>query len=113
MLPEVIPNRNRKCYKKPSISRIGQLVKNIWPTTYLGAIGLSGKMYYLIPPDKTDGTVSDPNDKSWFKDGISGSAGDVGWVRFNGGCNNVLNKFIDLHAEQGNPGGSLEALRQY
>jgi len=79
---------------------------------YLGAVGVSGRRYYLVPPDKIDGCVSDPSDTSWNQDGIGGPAGSFGWVRFQAGpLDNVLTKFIDLHSAQGNPGESLEALR--
>jgi hypothetical protein len=80
---------------------------------HLGAVGYSGKRYYLVPPDKIDMCVSDPSDTSCNQDGIGGPAGNFGWVRFQGGpTHNVLAKFIDLHTAQGNPGESLEALRQ-
>lgn len=79
---------------------------------FFGAVGFSGKKYYLVPPDRMDECVTSPGDKTWNEDGIGGPPGDIGWVRFQGGNNNVLNKFIDLHAEQGNPGGDLELLRQ-
>jgi hypothetical protein len=78
----------------------------------LGAVGFSGRRYYLVPSGMIDQFVTDPSDRSWNADGIGGPAGDTGWVRFKGTAENVLNKFLDLHAQQGEPGGSIEALKQ-
>lgn len=77
-----------------------------------GAIGVSGRRYYFIPPEHCDQFVETPTNPNSFEDGVGGPAGGAVWSRFKGRDQNILNKFIDLHAEQESPGVDLTVLRQ-
>ncbi|MHC4671718.1 MAG: hypothetical protein ACYTF1_02205 [Planctomycetota bacterium] len=77
-----------------------------------GAKGLSGRKYYFIPPDHLDEFVEVPTSPTWTEDGIGGPASNANWVRFKGTEQNILNKFLDAHKNQGSPGVDLDMLRQ-
>ncbi len=77
-----------------------------------GGVGCSGRKYYFIPPDQCDDFVEPPTNPTWAEDGMGGPAGAADWVRFKGNTQNLLNKFLDVHRDQGSPGSDLEGLRQ-
>jgi len=77
-----------------------------------GAVGHSGRKYYFIPPDHLDRFVDAPTSPTWAEDGIGGPADGVDWVRFTGKRQNILNRFLDAHRDEGSPGVDLEMLRQ-
>jgi hypothetical protein len=77
-----------------------------------GAVGHSGRKYYFIPPVHLDDFVEAPTNLTWAEDGIGGPACDANWVRFKGTVQNILNKFLDAHKDEGSPGGDLDMLRQ-
>ena len=77
-----------------------------------GAVGHSGRKYYFIPPDHVDEFVEAPTNLPWTEDGLGGPAGGAEWLRFRGKGQNVLNRFLDAHKDEGSPGVDLEILRQ-
>jgi hypothetical protein len=77
-----------------------------------GAVGHSERNYYFIPPDHLDEFVEAPTNPTWVEDGIGGPAGGADWVRFKGAKQNILNRFLDAHRDEGMPGVNLEMLRQ-
>jgi len=78
-----------------------------------GAVGSSGRKYYFIPPDHRDEFVETPVTPTPAEDGVGEPAGGASWIRFRGEHDNVLNRFLDLHAAQGSLGVALEILRQW
>ncbi|MEN6495354.1 MAG: hypothetical protein ABFD16_13825, partial [Thermoguttaceae bacterium] len=77
-----------------------------------GAVGHSGRKYYFIPPSHIDEFVEPPTDTPWAEDGLGGPAGGAEWLRFRGKEQNILNRFLNAHRDEGSPGVNLEILRQ-
>lgn len=76
-----------------------------------GAVGHSGKKYYFVPPAHADEFVEAPTNPPSIEDGIGDPAGGAKWVRFRGESQNILNRFLDAHKDEGLPGVDLEMLR--
>ena len=77
-----------------------------------GAVGLSGRRYYFIPSEHCDEFVEVASQPSALEDGVGGPPAGGEWVRFKGRKQNVLNKVLDIHADEGSPGVDLESLRR-
>ena len=77
-----------------------------------GAVGHSGRKYYFIPPAHVDEFVEEPANPTSLEDGVGGPACGAKWMRFRGKAQNILNRFLDAHMDEGSPGVDLEVLRQ-